>query len=180
MHTHLKRLTAAFVLAIAAMTTLPSVADAKTASGPSMAEFEGHTIDLRRGWGEAKACATDGEHTRCFRSEDAMNNYMSEQRSASSGTFGTLSSCGSPVRLYDNTGFGSPVLNLYSRGTWLNLSAYGFDARAASYIIGACAAYFADGTSGGGTWYPGNTGAYASNPDMGASWRDRVSSVYLT
>lgn len=91
-----------------------------------------------------------------------------------------MSSCSSPVRLYDYTGYGTPTLSIYSRGIWLDLSSYGFDNRTASYTIGACSAYFADGTSGGGSWYSGSTSAYSANPDMGSSWRDRISSIYLT
>lgn len=181
MHTPLKRLLAVLTFVVGLTALLPVTANAKPADGPSMARFEGRVIDLRRGWGEATACASDGETTDCFRTESAMNSFLASKTAPSaSGSFGTLSSCASPVRLYDNTSYGAPVLSLYSRGVWLNLAGYGFDNKTASYIIGDCGAYFADGASGGGTWYPGNTAAYASSPDMGATWRDRVSSVYLT
>ena len=40
------------------------------------AEFEGQIIDLSEGWGDARACASTDEATRCFRSEAAMDKWL--------------------------------------------------------------------------------------------------------
>lgn len=160
------------VLALAA----PSAAAADD-SNPSIAHFEGRKIDLRDGWEQAKACTSDGEVTNCFRSERAMDQFL---QGASTQEASTMASCATSVRLYNSVNYGGTVLNLYSQSVWLNLSSYGFSDMAESFRIGACAAYLADGTNGSGSWFPGSTAAGTSNPDMGSTWRNRVSSVYIT
>ena len=68
---------------------------------------------------------------------------------------------------------------LSTRSLWLNLSAYGFDNLTSSYRVGACSVYMAENSSGGGSWYPGNTSAGAQASAMLSGWNNRVSSVYI-
>lgn len=147
------------------------------------ARFENGTIDLADGWGEARACATIGERTECFRSEASMNRWISSEEASTaqsqSGDVGTMASCSSSLRLYDGTSYTGQVLYLSTRSLWINLSSYGFDNLTSSYRIGACGAYFAENASGGGAWYPGNTTAGAAAASMATGWNNRVSSVYI-
>ena len=151
------------------------------ARAPGTASFEGRTIDLSNGWGEAAACATDGATTRCFRSEADMDRFLAvdapAQLKTSEGAT-SFSGCSTALRLYDGSGFAGSVLNVSISGVWVNLSTYGFDNRTSSYRVGACSSYFAENASGGGAWYPGNTAAWAQASSMTAGWNDRVSSVY--
>jgi hypothetical protein len=71
------------------------------------------------------------------------------------------------------------MLVFYDRGYWQNLADYSFDNQLSSYIVDACAVHLAENTNGGGSWYPGNTGAEATVPTMGSAWNDRVSSIYI-
>jgi hypothetical protein len=82
--------------------------------------------------------------------------------------------------LYRSTSYGGAVLQLTTRYTYINLSGYGFDNDTSSYRVGACAAYFYDGTNGGGSVYPGSTGAGVSASSMVSGWDNRISSVYIT
>ena len=52
------------------MPALASASAAPTSTADnSLATFEGRTIDLREGWGEARACSIGHEQSICFRSE---------------------------------------------------------------------------------------------------------------
>jgi hypothetical protein len=145
-------------------------------AGPSstavIANFEGTKINLTLGWGQAAACTSDGARTDCFRTEAQMDRFLGRQARL------TLD-CSSSLRLYSNSGFGGSVLNLTARGSWLNLSNYGFDNVTSSYSVGACDSYLASGASGGGSWYPGPTTAGSSSGTMLAGWNDVISSVYI-
>lgn len=44
-----------------------------------MAHFEESLIDLSKGWGEARACWSDGRTTECFRTESQMDDFVSEK-----------------------------------------------------------------------------------------------------
>lgn len=81
--------------------------------------------------------------------------------------------------LYDGTNYGGSVLDVSTRGSWMNLSTWGFSDRTSSFKIGACSTYFADYTGGGGSWYPGSTGAWAQAAYMLSGWSNRISSVYI-
>lgn len=91
-----------------------------------------------------------------------------------------LASCSSSLRLYRSTGYAGGVLNLSTRNTSINLSAYGFDNDTSSYKVGACAATFYDGAGGGPPVYPGSTGAGASASTMASGWDNRIGSVYIS
>ncbi len=139
-----------------------------------VASFEGRSIDLAAGWGEARACYSDGTSTRCYRTQLEMNAV--EQ---ADGTVHPLAVCASALTLYSSTGSGGTSLSLSARGTLIALSPYGFDNVTSSYQIGACTSRFYD-TSSGGTLYPGSTTAGASASSMASGWNDRVSSVLIS
>jgi hypothetical protein len=153
----------------------PSVSAAD--SGGVLATFEGTTINLRDGWGAAQACTSDGAVTTCYRSEAAMDRAASA--AARSIEITTFAACSSSLRLYRSTSYGGAVLQLTTRGSYINLSGYGFDNDTSSYKVGACSAGFYDGSTGGAPSYPGSTGANASATSMVSGWDNRVSSVYI-
>lgn len=152
-----------------------------------VAVFEGSTIDLARGWGDAHACAIWGDRgvAECFRTEAELEAWLPRlvslpQGSTDASVTTTATACSSALRLYDGTGYSGDVLYLWSRQTWINLWDVGFANRTSSYKIGACSSYFADYSGGGGDWYPTSlTSAYLWSPSMLSGWDNRVSSVYL-
>lgn len=155
-----------------------SAAEASTADGEGvLAWFDGQWIDLSEGWGGAAACSSDGVTATCYRSEAEMD--RAAMASMASMAIVPLASCASSLRLYRSTSYGGAVLQLTTRGVYLNLSAYGFDNDTSSYKVGACASYFYDGANGGSPLYPGGTGANASATSMLTGWDNRVSSVYI-
>lgn len=157
----------------------PSVAtateDSDTEAGGVVAWFEGRWINLADGWSEAAACTSDGRNTVCYRTEAEMDQTS---RSAARSVV-PFASCSSSLRLYRSTSYGGAVLQLTTRGVYINLASYGFDNDTSSYRVGACTSYFYDGASGSGSLYPGATGAGAAAASMLAGWDNRISSVYI-
>jgi hypothetical protein len=153
------------------------------AGDPWLASYRGTVIDLRDGWGTAQACTTDGATTACYDSEAEMDRAAaswSTAAPASSAAVSLLASCASSLRLYNGLSYGAPVLQLSTRGVAINLATYSFDNATTSYKVGACASVFYDGANGGGSVFPGNTGAGAQAASMVAGWNDRISSVYIS
>jgi hypothetical protein len=152
--------------------------------GPSIALFEGRTIDLRDGWGEAGACTTDGVTTECFRTEKQMDEYLAnpvgELVQAVLGVIGIQSVCSTTLRLYANTFYGGSALAISTRFAVSNLATWGFSNVTSSYKVGACAATFYDGDNANPPVYPGSTGAGVFSVSMLAGWDNRVSSVYIS
>ena len=168
-------LTAASVLVSAPMVSATTVASVKPA--PSVtAAFEGRLIGLADGWGEARACTSDGVATRCYRSEEAMD--VAENVALDVTAAATLA-CSGSLRLYRLSGFGGGVLQLTTQFTVINLASYGFDNDTSSYRVGPCNSSFYDTTTGG-TGYPGNTSANVSATSMVSGWDNRVGSVYIS
>jgi hypothetical protein len=159
----------------------PGTTGAAGAPRGVLASFEGSWINLAEGWGEATACTTDGITTQCYRTEAEMDANSSQPVSVASlgTTIVPLVACSSSLKLYRSTSFGGSVLQLTSRGTYTNLSLYGFDNDTSSYQVGACTAYFYDGANGGTPLYPGTTTANSSATSMLTGWDNRVSSVYI-
>lgn len=157
---------------------VPAVPAAANEPVAVVAHFEGTTINLSDGWGPARACTSDGTATTCYRSEADMD--RAEPEAQRSGGVTPFAACSSSLRLYRSTSFGGSVLQLTTRSTYVNLAAYGFDNDTSSYKVGACSAYFYDGSSGGAPTYPGSTGANVSASSMTSGWDNRVSSVYIT
>lgn len=168
-------------LAFVACVSWPG-ANALAESGRGViASFEGGWANLAQGWGEATACTSDGVTTECYRTEaemDAANTPLVGATSRSL-TIVPLLACVSSLKLYRSTSFTGAVLQLTSRGTYTNLSTYGFDNDTSSYQVGACTSYFYDGASGGTPLYPGTTTANSSAASMLTGWDNRVSSVYI-
>lgn len=167
----------------AAALILGSVAPVEAAPPPgeTTAWFEGRIIDLKQGWGEATACVIwNSAGTRqCFRTEASLKLWLS-LRGQVSTTQSLTAACSTALRLYDGTNYTGSVLFLYDRGIWLNLGALSWSNRASSFKVGACNSILADGTSGGGDWYPttlSQAGDVAGT--MLTGWNNRVSSVYI-
>ncbi|MEX1279546.1 MAG: hypothetical protein AB1Z57_05270 [Acidimicrobiia bacterium] len=161
---------------------LSLIAPPAAASQSAMAEFEGETLDLAESWGEATACHVAQEGVTCFRTEAAMDQWLAETRSqdAETGPAPASASCSGNLRLYDGASYSGTVLNLSTRQTWLNLSAYGFDQRTSSYKVGPCSASFADLANGGFPRYPSYlTEAHDQSTSMLSGWNNDVSSVYI-
>lgn len=143
------------------------------------ANYYGRLIDLSEGWGSARACVIDGVSGECFNTAAELDTYLREERTANSNGIAALATCGTGTRLYAGTSYGTPVLTVTTRLTWINLASVGFDNRTRSYRIGSCAASMAKNSDGGGGFYPGATGAYAQSSSMAAGWDRAVSSIYL-
>jgi hypothetical protein len=161
--------------ALALMLTfgIAPIGSADAAAKGVLATFEGQTIDLSKGWGDAKACITDGTTTQCFRSE-------TEMQSAPSTQIATLATgCIPSVMLYSGTYFTGLALNLTASNSVIALSGYGFDNITSSYGIGYCNASFYDGLNKSTAQYPGPTNAYASATVMMSGWDNRISSVFI-
>ncbi|HDL50313.1 MAG TPA: hypothetical protein ENH33_10215 [Actinobacteria bacterium] len=151
-----------------------------------VAVFEGSTIDLARGWGDAHACAIwEDRVAECFRTEAELEAWLAglmspAQETSEKSVTTAATACSSALRLYDGVGYSGDVLYLWSRGSWIDLWDVGFANRTSSYKIGACSSYFADYPGGGGDWYPTSlTSAYLWSSSMLSGWDNRVSSVYL-
>lgn len=93
--------------AAAAFAVMATHAATATASPPDderegiIASFETDRIRLADGWGEAHACFSDDEDTRCYRSEHEMDRAEAIEQSGTD----VQSTCSSSLRLYSSTGF---------------------------------------------------------------------------
>ena len=156
-------------------------AAAEQRADPSIAMFGDRQIDLRAGWGGAQACTTDGVTTECFATEAEMDVYLGTDAASDTGNVGGAQrvACSTSLRLYRDTGYGTPVVNVSTRLAIVSLASIGFDNMTSSYKVGACAATFYDGTAGG-TVYPGNTAANAQSTSMTSGWDNRIGSAYLS
>lgn len=114
----------------------------------------------------------------CFSSETELLAQVSK-RASGPVTMASSSSCSSALRLYDGTGYSGSVLYVYQRHTWINLSGYGWSNRASSFKVGACDSRLADGSNGGGGWYPTYLSEAWDKSSNMLAWGNRVSSVYL-
>jgi hypothetical protein len=175
----------ALVIVIPLCATTAHALSQSVPSTASLALFEGHYIDLRQSWGEATACSSDAITTVCFRTEAELDAYLDRSAAATAnvsadGDFVILSTCSAPLKLYSGTSFSGTSLSLSTRGSFINLSTFGFDNVTSSYQVGACSSTFYDGASGGGSVYPGNTSAGASATSMLSGWDNRVSSVFIS
>jgi hypothetical protein len=173
--------TVALAVLMLAAALITAQARAASFGGPSsLASFEGGQIDLAHGWGAAQACVVygGGATVECFRDRAgllARENQLQTQTAMAPAT--ATATCSSPLRLYADSNYGGRELDFYDRGYWQNLGTWSFDNQLSSYKVGACSVYLADGTNGGGTWYPGNTNAGHLEPSMLSGWNDRISSI---
>lgn len=129
--------------------------------------------NLVDGWGNAQAClVAPGGTVECFATVAAMRAQAS-QLTATTGV-----SC--PVSLYSGANYTGRVLELTGQGYWMNLASYGFDNVTVSFMGTGCGFHLAEDQFGAGYWYPGYTGPNGAATNMGATWDDRVSSIYIT
>jgi hypothetical protein len=157
---------------------------AEVDGGPP-AIFEGEPIDLERGWEAASACLVHPGGVECFRSEaeldaresDLALDPLSTQAHSSGRT--SAATCSTALRLYDGSYQTGDVLALSVRGSWINLSSYGFDNRTSSFRVGACAVELASGSWGSGSLYPRCTYAWCEEDVMASGWNNVISSAYL-
>lgn len=154
--------------------------DRATSSDGVLAEYSGRTIDLSKSWEGAMACHVAEDGAWCFDSEKEMRAWLVSDGPTSTASGSRSGSCSGSLTLYDGTSYTGAALSLSQRGTWLNLSGYGFNQRTSSYKIGPCSARFADWADGGGAKYPSYlTQAYDQATSMIAGWNNDVSSVYI-
>jgi hypothetical protein len=175
---------AVIVVSLATMGALVPGTETSAAGRGTRAWYGDHWIDLARDWETATACSVGDDGAFCFATEAEMDAYLASTGSAVAVAAGPITlalSCASSLRLYDGTSYTGSALHLSARGTYLNLSSYGFDNRTSSYKVGACDSYFYSGASGSGALYPiGNTQAFDQFTSMLVGWNNTVSSVYIT
>lgn len=158
---------------------------ADESAGRSIAIFEGETLDLSKGWGDARACWVDDLETKCFRSEAALDAALEkagklvEKPGRRDLESARAASCSSSLRVYSGTYYNGYLLYLSSRWTWINLSWFAFDNVTSSYKIGACSTTFRSGSYGTGMTYWGNTSAWAQRSTM-SGWDNVLSSLYIS
>jgi hypothetical protein len=181
------------VTVMVTMTVPPVYAAGISPTSSSIASFDGHPIDLAKGWGAATACLVARQEGvfECFRTRAelaarkaavttakvATASVDAPQADAASASRAT-STCSASVDLYSGQSYSGLELSLIDEGYWQQLSYAGFDNTAVSFLGGACSFHLAQGNFGQGYWYPGNTGAWSFASDMG-SWDRTVSSVYI-
>jgi hypothetical protein len=160
----------------------------------SKATYHGRTIDLSKSWEGAQACAVlSDEDVRCYDSQaelekelrSAPENDKASVAAAPAGNGGvsTLSYCLGLstlwLTLYENTGFGGRALNFRDEGFWQNLSTWSFDNQMSSWDNNTyCDAYASWDANGGGAWL--TMSALSSNSNVGATWNNQASAIYIT
>lgn len=171
-HLLVRRALVAGVLFAVPITAAP--VQALSSSGV-LATFEGRTIDLSKGWGDARACTVDATGVTCYRSELSMD--QAESLTAGVGTSVASLTCSPALRLYDGTSFTGTVLFITTRGALVTLASLGFDNVTSSYRIGGCSANLYSGTLTG--LNPGNTAANVQSATMLSGWNNVLSSVLV-
>jgi len=169
------KLVAVLAVFFVLMTPQTSSAMPVAKSPQSLALYNGRIIDLSVSWEGAKACRIGDILNTCFDSEAEMDRAIVSALLTS--PISILSTCATPVKLYDGTSFGGSMISVSQRLTWIDLSTVGFSAVTSSYKIGACNSTFRDA---GLVTYPGSTVAGASATSMVAGWNNRVTGVFIS
>jgi hypothetical protein len=151
-------------------------ARARATDPSSLALYHGKKIDLSVSWQGAQACSISDSGNTCYDTESEMNQATGLTPITQSLVVPLLT-CSPVLKLYDNTSFNTPVLSLGTRGTWLQLSTWGFSAKTSSYIVGGCNSVFEDGSS---NVYPGSTNAGNSAATMVTGWNNRITQVFMS
>ena len=156
-----------------------------------LAVHNGQLIDLAEDWNGATTCIvvpdaltlaecfdTDGERDQRLAALGLEDRFA--EVAAPEGADFAFASCSSYLKLYDGYNYSSTSLWLSTRGTWTNLSVYGFNQRASSYKVGGCSTYMADYSNGGGAWISTSlTQAWDVDAVISGSWNNDISSVYI-
>ena len=156
-----------------------------------LAVHNGTLVDLSKDWNGATTCIVVPDTltlAECFDTDAERDERLVqlglEDRFTDTGApegadFG-FASCSSYLKLYDGYNYGGTSLWLSTRGTWTNLSIYGFNQRASSYRVGGCSTYMADYSNGGGAWISTSlTQAWDVDAVISGSWNNDISSVYI-
>lgn len=156
-----------------------------------LAVHNGTLVDLSKDWNGATTCIVVPDTltlAECFDSDAERDERLVElgledrfaDAGAPEGADFAFASCSSYLKLYDNYNYGGTSLWLSTRGTWTNLSIYGFNQRASSYRVGGCSTYMADYSNGGGAWISTSlTQAWDVDAVISGSWNNDISSVYI-
>jgi hypothetical protein len=165
------------------------VLEESATSSPKWATFDGQSIDLSNGWGEARVCLVlDEDLVECFRTNAEADAWIAEIGSdkndmiASSRDDDTISAlhCGDYLLICAPVGHVEPCLRFYRRQFTYNLPAFGFNDRMSSFIVGSCGATFYEhinrNINGGASFYGKPR---ASSRNVGAGWNDRISSIWI-
>lgn len=179
-------------LAVESDDTTRAVEDPSEASPVGgLAVHHGKLIDLAKDWDGATTCIVVPDTltlAECFDSDEERDLRLVElgledrfaEADAPEGADFAFASCSSYLKLYDNYNYGGTSLWLSTRGTWTNLSVYGFNQRASSYKVGGCSTYMADYSNGGGGWISTSlTQAWDVDAVISGSWNNDISSVYI-
>jgi hypothetical protein len=151
----------------------------------AIAVYHGRRIRMADGWQGAQACAvvTDTD-IRCYDSEAELKEDLgiaAVEHVATADALTAAASCGGSsvyLRLYDDIGFNGATLWRHQTTDWDNLSPYGFDNRMESWINDkSCTTIVADGTSGSGDVL--GLAANSSSSNVGLTWKNRASSIYV-
>ena len=163
--------------------------DSSPAGG--LAVHNGKLVDLGDGWNGATTCIVVPDTltlAECFDSDDERDERLAElgledrfaDADAPEGADFGFASCSSYLKLYDGYNYSGTSLWLSTRGSWTNLSVYGFNQRASSYKVGGCSTYMADYSNGGGAWISTSlTQAWDVDAVISGSWNNDISSVYI-
>ena len=185
----------ALLLAVAmAAPAMAAGQERRTPGATGQARFEGRTIDLQRGWGDAQTCVVwnaDGE-TDCYRSQSAadaaVRRHDRPEVSTASGTRSMAlagdprgagdpgavqlaSTCSDWLYLYEHSGFSGRVLQFRDRSVYQDLANWGFANETSSFRVGSCGVAFRDA---GWSLYPGWSGPGATASSMASGWNDRI------
>jgi hypothetical protein len=83
------------------------------------------------------------------------------------------------LTLYDGTSFSGTSVSFRDAGIWQNLSSFSFDNTMSSWVNNTlCTALGAQDANGGGNWL--SMGASSSNSNVGSTWDNVVSSIFIT
>lgn len=181
-----------FALALFAAAVGQALTPAAAHAAPqTAARYHGHIIDLASGWHGAQACAVlSGTDVRCFDSQAELERalHFGQGLRAGGGTGGVTPSTIDTyclnrsdlwLTIYESTSFGGRALSFRDTGYWQNLSAYSFDNMMSSWVNSTyCDALASVDADGGGSWL--TMAARSSNSNVGSSWDNVASSIFIT
>ncbi|WP_399885506.1 peptidase inhibitor family I36 protein [Streptomyces sp. BBFR51] len=162
-------------LAVLAAGAAPASADVPGPSSArdsraSMAELDGRTIDLSKGWQGADECAVSNGKTTCVDLDETIGKSVRDERASCTEDW---------VCIWEDAGYGGRMLR-FNDEYWHNLSSYDFSNKASSLwnrqndLVGSDNAYLADGESGGGWQLKFSEGTKVSQ----LGHNDDASSIY--
>ena len=167
--------TALLLPALPCLAAGASAAGAAPASTAVLASFEGGTIDLANGWGNAHACIVQSPTTaECFATR--------AQLAAAAASLGVIpdTSCGSgALELFQDTDYGGNELLIPSPyNQWIDLDGYDFGDQTKSWSNTlSCGAYATKSDNGTGTEL--SMPAKSESASMPSGWADAINAVEI-